>query len=59
MVEAPRRPALFRNAVALLHPAQRLGLRRLDPLVYLVWTAVNTLVSARAFYGYMLKQTGG
>jgi hypothetical protein len=58
MVEAPGRP-LFRNAVALLHPGPRLGLRRLDPLLFVLWTAVHTLVSARAFYGYMLKQTGG
>ena len=62
MVEAPRRPAVFRNAVALhirLNPAQRLGLRRVDPIAYVLWAAFHTLLSARAFYGYMLKQTGG
>lgn len=37
----------------------RSALRRLDPLLYVVWAAVSTLTSARAFYGYMLKQTGG
>ena len=34
-------------------------LRRLDRPIYIVWTAVHTLISARSFYGYMLKQTGG
>jgi hypothetical protein len=34
-------------------------LRRLDRLGYVVWAGLCTLVSARAFYGYMLKQTGG
>jgi hypothetical protein len=34
-------------------------LRRVDPVVYVVWAAVQTLASARMFYGYMLKQTGG
>jgi len=33
--------------------------RRLDPALYVSWAALHTLVSARAFYGYMLKQTGG
>ena len=32
---------------------------RLDPALYAVWAAVCTLSSARTFYGYMLKQTGG
>jgi hypothetical protein len=34
-------------------------LRRLDPWAYAVWAAISTLASARSFYGYMLKQTGG
>lgn len=34
-------------------------LRRFDRPIYVVWTAANTLLSARSFYGYMLKQTGG
>lgn len=34
-------------------------LRRKDGALYALWAAVCTLVSARAFYGYMLKQTGG
>ena len=59
MVEAPRRPAVFRNAVALIHPGPRLGLRRIDPLLFALWAALHTLASARAFYGYMLKQTSG
>jgi len=71
MVEAHRRPAVFRNVAAhvrsvrLTHPhafassALAAGLRRVDPLLFVVWTALHTLLSARAFYGYMLKQTGG
>jgi hypothetical protein len=34
-------------------------LRRFDRPIYIVWAAASTLISARAFYGYMLKQTGG
>jgi hypothetical protein len=34
-------------------------LRRFDRPIYVVWAAASTLISARAFYGYMLKQTGG
>ncbi len=34
-------------------------LRRADRPLYTLWAAANTLASARAFYGYMLKQTGG
>jgi hypothetical protein len=33
--------------------------RRFDQALFLLWTAVTSLGSARAFYGYMLKQTGG
>lgn len=33
--------------------------RRADPFVFALWAAVVTLASARTFYGYMLKQTGG
>ncbi|HSO35369.1 MAG TPA: hypothetical protein VLT33_22725 [Labilithrix sp.] len=28
-------------------------------MLFVLWTALHTIVSARAFYGYMLKQTGG
>lgn len=34
-------------------------LRRIDGPLYVLWCAVATLLSARSFYGYMLKQTGG
>lgn len=34
-------------------------LRSIDPAAYALWAAFCTLGSARAFYGYMLKQTGG
>ena len=34
-------------------------LLRLDPAAYVLWSAAWTLGSARTFYGYMLKQTGG
>ncbi|MBS2019141.1 MAG: hypothetical protein JST00_40110 [Deltaproteobacteria bacterium] len=37
----------------------RLGGRLLDPVLYALWAAACTLGSARMFYGYMLKQTGG
>ncbi len=62
---------MFRNVAAhvrsvrLTHPhafassALAAGLRRVDPVLFVVWTALHTLLSARAFYGYMLKQTGG
>lgn len=33
--------------------------RRIDPILYVLWAAFCTLASARSFYGYMLKQTGG
>jgi hypothetical protein len=33
--------------------------RRLDEAAFVLWAALHTLVSARAFYGYMLKQTSG
>jgi hypothetical protein len=32
---------------------------RFDPTLYTLWAAFFTLASARAFYGYMMKQTGG
>jgi hypothetical protein len=48
---------VFRNAVALALPLR--SLRRFDPVLYVAWSALATLASARAFYGYMLKQTGG
>lgn len=34
-------------------------LRRMDRPLFVLWAAVSTLASARSFYGYMLKQTGG
>ncbi len=34
-------------------------LRRLDRLAFVAWAGACTLASARSFYGYMLKQTGG
>jgi hypothetical protein len=40
-------------------PNLRPILRRFDRPIFIVWAALNTLISARAFYGYMLKQTGG
>lgn len=33
--------------------------RALDPALYVLWSAVATIASARRFYGYMMKQTGG
>jgi hypothetical protein len=33
--------------------------RRLDRVLFTLWAGACTLVSARSFYGYMLKQTGG
>lgn len=46
---------------ALLHVTPRakaLG-RRLDPALFVLWAAACTIASARLFYGYLLKQTGG
>jgi hypothetical protein len=34
-------------------------LRRADRPLFILWTGACTLLSARSFYGYMLKQTGG
>jgi hypothetical protein len=34
-------------------------LRRLDRPLFVLWAGICTLASARSFYGYMLKQTGG
>ncbi|HEY2514776.1 MAG TPA: hypothetical protein VGI39_28115, partial [Polyangiaceae bacterium] len=39
--------------------ALRALLQRLDPTLYALWAAACTIVSARAFYVYLLKQTGG
>ena len=52
---------MFRNVARSLRPLLplRAALRQIDPLLYVVWAAVSTLLSARLFYGYMLKQTGG
>ncbi len=40
-------------------PQLRVIARRIDPALYALWAAVCTIASARAFYVYMLKQTGG
>jgi len=42
-----------------LAPILRAIFRRADRPLYTTWAAVSTLVCARAFYGFMLKQTGG
>ncbi|MCL2724384.1 MAG: hypothetical protein FWD69_08105 [Polyangiaceae bacterium] len=42
----------------MFHTARSL-FRRVDPALYVLWAAAWTLTSARSFYGYMLKQTGG
>lgn len=34
-------------------------LRAIDAILFPLWAAVCTIASARTFYGYMLKQTGG
>jgi hypothetical protein len=34
-------------------------LARVDRVAYVLWAALTTIVCARSFYGYMLKQTGG
>ena len=34
-------------------------LRLIDRPLFILWAGVCTLLSARSFYGYMLKQTGG
>ncbi len=38
---------------------RRLYVARIDPVLYALWAGAWTLASARMFYGYMLKQTGG
>ena len=35
------------------------ALSRIDAVLYALWAAACTILSARAFYVYMLKQTGG
>lgn len=55
------RPTLdkkLRDALRLALPLLRRA-RRVDPALYVLWSAFCTLSSARAFYGYMMKQTGG
>jgi hypothetical protein len=61
---APHRPVspVLSSAAALLDRVRRvpqLHVRRVDPLLYVLWTAAQTLLSARSFYNYMLEQTGG
>src|SRR5215471_8569268 len=46
-----KRPSVLRNLAPIL--------RRADRPLFVLWTAATTLLSARSFYGYMLKQTGG
>ena len=43
---------------ALLDPC-RAFFRRIDPALYPLWAAACAIASARGFYGYLLKQTGG
>src|SRR5579872_6903047 len=50
-----RRRSVLRSAP---HPFRHY-LPRIEPLLFAVWAAIWTLSSARAFYGYMLKQTRG
>jgi hypothetical protein len=53
-------PACYQpSSVRRLHRVLSPIARRLDGALYVLWAAVHTLVSARAFYGYMLKQTSG
>jgi hypothetical protein len=65
VVEAPTLPDCFCYRKRLVRLFTRLVVsilpfvRRADPFLYVVWAGALTLVSARAFYGYMLKQTGG
>jgi hypothetical protein len=58
--DAPARLAALEAVFASERLAgTRRRLARLEPVVYAVWAAVWTLASARRFYGYMMKQTGG
>lgn len=41
------------------HSARVAKAARFEPAAYVLWAAAVTLLSARSFYGYMLKQTGG
>ncbi|MBX3190307.1 MAG: hypothetical protein KF819_25130 [Labilithrix sp.] len=50
---------MVRNAIAIAPQLLRAAFRRGDPALYVIWAAAQTLASARAFYGYMLKQTNG
>src|SRR5689334_24424042 len=56
MVET--RPPLLPNFVTAI-ARNAVLVRRLDKPLYVLWAAFYTLASARSFYGYMLKQTGG
>ena len=51
--------ALPQLLTARLRAISRLLPARLDGTLYALWAGVLTLASARMFYGYMLKQTGG
>ena len=52
-----------RRPIALGYRTRVAALRQLffrhDRALYVLWAAFCTLASARQFYGYMLKQTGG
>ena len=50
---------MFSSAAAILRFHVRAPLRRIDPVLYVVWAALQTLASARSFLNYMLEQTGG
>jgi hypothetical protein len=63
-VDVRRLAPFFSNRLGALraHPFVRAlapKLERIDPFAYTLWAAFSTIASARMFYGYMLKQTGG
>jgi hypothetical protein len=47
----------LRRLARLASPLRRL--LPFEPLLYALWAAAATLASARRFYGFMMKQTGG
>lgn len=59
MIRTRVRSPRGRRRLATVFPNFAPILRRLDRPLYTLWAAICTLASARSFYGYMLKQTGG
>ncbi len=55
---SPPLPRFVARARVALSRLADLAFRH-DGALYVLWAAVCTLASARSFYGYMLKQTGG